>query len=246
MAKDKKKKKREDEDTEDDDEETDDDDEKESDGDDEEDDSDDEDGDVTAKKKKKTSDDEEDDADDEDDDDEPAKKKKSKKAKSDEDDEDGESDDDEEDSDDSGVGEVIRVDFTDVEERENKPIPEAIYDAKVVKALQKMSKKKPGKKSSPFIEFEFKISSGKHKGAHQWFRASLLKVSLWNLRRVLISLGVSPKKLQGKFKVDLAGLIGRPCRISVAREYYQGDLTNKVRAVMAPQTKSDDEDEDDE
>jgi len=123
----------------------------------------------------------------------------------------------------------IRVDFTDVGGADFQPIEPGTYNAVVFNAEVRDSQ--AGK---PYINWDFKITGPKYEGRHQWYMTSLQKQALWKLKQMLLRLGVPEEKLTGVFDLDLEELIGKPCKIVVEHEQYQGQIRDRVVDVLPP------------
>lgn len=119
------------------------------------------------------------------------------------------------------------VDFTGISADELVPMPEGVYDVTVFDAKVAIAKT-----GSKYVAWEFKVSEGDHMGRRAWLNNSLQQQALWALKRSLIAMGEDPIALEGRFKLNLKAFLGRPCKIVIAHEQYEGTPRQRVTRVL--------------
>jgi hypothetical protein len=117
---------------------------------------------------------------------------------------------------------AIRVDFTNVQ-GDFEPLENGTYNATIFNAEVKDSK--DGK---PYINWDLIVQDEPYVGRHQWFMTSLQTQALWKLKQMLLRLGVPAESLAGVFDLDLEPLFGKPCRVVIEQESYQGQMRSRV------------------
>ena len=120
---------------------------------------------------------------------------------------------------------VIKVDFSNVSEGGSFRIPAGEYVAKVKKVEKRVSESS----GKPYLNWELEIISGDKnvKGKVIYHVTSLQPQALFNLRNVLIALGIDvPKK---SINLDLSKLKGKVLGIVVEDDEYRGEDGRKVK-----------------
>lgn len=110
-------------------------------------------------------------------------------------------------------------------------MPVGVYTAVVDEAEHVPSSKKSG---NPFIKFTFSITHPEFDGRKQFHNCSLVKGALWKLLKTLEALGVPHEGTE--LRLDLEGLVGLPCSLSLGIEDYKGKPKNSVIDVLPPKT----------
>jgi hypothetical protein len=128
------------------------------------------------------------------------------------------------------MGTVIRVDFTGIESGGggNPHVPEGDYGLTCVSAKLK----KGSDSGKNYIDFVFKANKGNKKGVGKQFHhsASLQKQSLWNLRNILESMGMTvPSKA---VKIPLEKLKGKECAGTMTDDEYEGRTKSIITAFF--------------
>ena len=95
-------------------------------------------------------------------------------------------------------------------------VPEGDYEAKV-ESVEVAESETSG---SEYLKWTLKIVSDENKGAKLYHMTSLQPQALFNLKGVLISLGVVVP--EAEFELDFEDLKGRVCGVTVAHEKYDG------------------------
>jgi len=124
---------------------------------------------------------------------------------------------------------ILKVDFTGVESGGGRPhIPEGDYGVEITKILAK----KGEDSGKPYLEFKLKVIKGPKRGIGKVLTdtASMQKQSLWHLRQILESCGLSvPSKA---VKIDIDKLIGKKMGITATDDEYEGKKKSIVGAVF--------------
>lgn len=95
-------------------------------------------------------------------------------------------------------------------------IPEGDYIVEVT-SVEAVESESSGK---TYLKWEMEIAEGKLKGSKVWHNTSLQPQALFNLKGVLISLGVEVP--EGKMNLDLDELEGLQMGITIEHEEYEG------------------------
>lgn len=135
----------------------------------------------------------------------------------------------------------VKYDYTDVDESQvgydgEDPKP-GIYQAKVSTA--EMGQSKAG---NPMVTVTIDITQGEYKGWRGWHYLVMTEESAWKVKEFTDAVGLTkPGKKKGTWDTDDA--VGKPCRIKVRREMYEGEAQAKIRSVLAPKGDADEDDE---
>ena len=133
---------------------------------------------------------------------------------------------------------VLTVDMTGVEA--GGVVAEGDYGVKVAKVEHKIAESS----GKPMLVWEFDITEG---GTGKlWYNTSLQPQALFNLKNVLICLGVSVP--DGKMKLDLDEYLDMECGVTVGHEVYDGKKRARIVDIWPldeAEYKDDDEEEDD-
>lgn len=131
---------------------------------------------------------------------------------------------------------TISIDLSETES--SGVLPEGDYVVEVVKIEQKEGQR------APYLNWELKVTEGKHKGKKVWNMTSLSAASLWNLRANLEALGYEIPT--GAFDLDTEDLIGLEMGVSVEHETYNNKKKAKITDVYKLEEDEDEDDEDEE
>ena len=122
------------------------------------------------------------------------------------------------------------VDFTGTSVGEFEPLPEGIYDATVFNAEVKTSQK-----GTKYVAWEFKVTQKGSEGRRAWLNNSLQDQAKWTVMRTLVALGEPIENMKDKqFRLNFKQYFGRPCRLVVSQEEYQGEPRQRVLRVLPP------------
>lgn len=112
----------------------------------------------------------------------------------------------------------VKVDFTGVESRVT--VPEGDYLVKVAGVKQEEGDK------ADYFAWDFEIVDGKHEGSNLYLNTSLSPKALWNLRNLLMSLGVEVPN--GELDIELEELTDLELMVVVAHETYEGKKQSRI------------------
>lgn len=115
------------------------------------------------------------------------------------------------------------VDFTNVKD-DFAPISEGVHVV-IVSGVEQ----KPGKQY-PYLNWEGTVQDGNDKGKKQWWITSLAPEALFNLRNMMIAMGIQVPK--SKFDIDTDLMLKRPLGIRVEQYLYEGKTKSKVTEFM--------------
>lgn len=110
-------------------------------------------------------------------------------------------------------------------------MPVGVYSAVVDEVEHIPSSKKSG---NPFVKFTFNITDPDFDGRKQFHNCSLVKSALWKLLKTLDALGIPAEG--DELRLDLEGMVGLPCSLSLSIEDYQGKSKNDVMEVLPPKS----------
>ena len=131
-------------------------------------------------------------------------------------------------------GEMLKIDFSDVDERVD--IPEGTYRVRVKNVEKRVSEKS----DKPYLNWELQIVDGDAKGGTLYHTTSLQPQALFNLRDTLTALGFKVPK--SAINLDLSKVIKREMAVKVTMEEYQGKDRPRISNVFSV-TKLDEEPE---
>jgi len=132
---------------------------------------------------------------------------------------------------------VIEIDMTGVEAG-GRLCPEGIHRVRVEEVTPEISTSS----EKPYLAWKFRTVNGSHRLYHN---TSLQPQALFNLKQVLVALGVEvPNSLM---KLNLDKLVGRECYVEVEHEVYEGKKRARIIDFLtkdAVEEAEDDEEED--
>lgn len=122
-------------------------------------------------------------------------------------------------------GNVLKVDMTGVEAG-GVLIPQGNYSVEVEDV-----EVKNGQTGKPNLSWKFTIIEGKFKGSKLFYNTSLQPQALFNLKKVLLSLGIEVP--DSTMSLDLSEIIGSTCDVEVGHEDYDGKLRSRITDFIA-------------
>lgn len=141
---------------------------------------------------------------------------------------------------------AIEIDMTGVEAGGTSRVEDGDYTLEVQQA-----EKKNSSSGNPMIAWEFTVAKGEYEGAKIYHNTSLLPQALFNLKNLLLAMGVSVPN--GKMKLDLDSYVGNLVGAEIMNEEYDGKKRPKVVDFyptddddMEDDAEDDEEDEDEE
>lgn len=132
---------------------------------------------------------------------------------------------------------VIEIDMTGVEAG-GRLCPEGIHQVRVEEVTPEISTSS----EKPYLAWKFRTVNGSYRLYHN---TSLQPQALFNLKQVLIALGVEvPNSIM---KLNLDKVVGRKCYVEVEHEVYEGKKRARIIDFLAKDAVEEaEEDEDDE
>lgn len=125
----------------------------------------------------------------------------------------------------------IKVDFTGVEAREFEPLPTGRYQVQASGAQVLQG----GESGADYIAWEFTVQGGDFDGRKGWLNTSLLAQSLWNVKRVMLALGVPEEAISGEIE-DIEALVeslmGKEAIMVVGHRKWEGEVRQDVRRIL--------------
>lgn len=129
-------------------------------------------------------------------------------------------------------GGSLVVDLTGVEEMKFEAIPKGIYNAEVDQCDFQISQSS----GKPMFQIIFNIVDGEYANRKLYFYASFSEKALSGTKTALLR--IEPTIFNGPFKpqevADQGLLLGKPVRIKVTHETYNGEQRARVQTVLAP------------
>lgn len=116
---------------------------------------------------------------------------------------------------------AIEIDMTGVEAGGTSRVEDGDYTLEVQQA-----EKKNSSSGNPMIAWEFTVAKGEYEGAKIYHNTSLLPQALFNLKNLLLAMGVSVPN--GKMKLDLDSYVGNLVGAEIMNEEYDGKKRPKV------------------
>lgn len=108
------------------------------------------------------------------------------------------------------------------------PLPPGYYQAAVAACEQKTSRA-----GNPYLSWVFNVVSPEEfMGKKAFYNTSLLHNALWNLKRVLLALGVPEENLEGQIELDTSEFLGAECTLVVVEDEYEGETTGDVKQIL--------------
>lgn len=127
----------------------------------------------------------------------------------------------------------MQIDLTDVDAGGGGgEYEEGMYSARVVDVSHETS----NSSGKPYINWEFKITSGSQEGRHVWHNTSLQQQALFAVKQVLQAL-FPGKDLDKEFDTaDIAEeALGKEVRIYIVPDEYNGNPTANVERILPPE-----------
>lgn len=130
----------------------------------------------------------------------------------------------------------LKIDFSGVESR--VPIPDGDYRCRVAEVTQEEGEK------ADYLKWKFEVNDGsKYQGSPLYNNTSLSPKALWNLKNLLITLGVEVP--DDELDIDLEELVDLELMVVVANESYEGKRVPRVVDFYEAEGEAEaDEDED--
>jgi len=122
-------------------------------------------------------------------------------------------------------GNVISVDFTDVEAGGGMPTPDGYYVAEIMEAKQEVSSN-----ANEMVVVRWKTNIG----STVFDRFVLLPQSLWVLRTALDCMGYDTP--DGPFDLDVDDLVGEKCGLEIVNEEYEEKDQPRVTGYLTAET----------
>jgi len=107
-------------------------------------------------------------------------------------------------------------------------MPPAVYDATVFNCEMKTGKDS----GQPYLNWEFNIQTPGFEKRKAWYITSLQPNALWNLKSLLEAI-TGEEVPEGPIEFEPNDLFGRPCKLSIKNEDYQGKTVDKVEYVLS-------------
>jgi len=127
-------------------------------------------------------------------------------------------------------GGSLVVDLQGVEEMKFEAIPKGIYNAEVDQCDFQISKSS----GKPMFQIIFNITEGDYAGRKLYFYASFSQKALPGTKTALLR--IDPTIFSTPFKPEEVAnsgvLLGKPVRIKVSHEDYNGEVRARVQAVL--------------
>jgi len=117
----------------------------------------------------------------------------------------------------------VLLNFDGVEDYEFTVVPAGVYNATVDTSQTELLQSQGG---NNYLTIRFAIADGEYQGVKVLERFSLQPKALWKLKRLLKAVGYPIPS--GQFAFDAAAIHGRPVRIKVSVETYEGRERNRV------------------
>lgn len=124
----------------------------------------------------------------------------------------------------------MAIDLSDVEDASFDVIPKGTYDVIVDDAEFKMSQSS----NNPMISLKFKIENNEEYDGRMLFSNIVFSPNSMSFaKRDIARLGLN-SLLEGPFNPEdvVDEFIGQTCRVRVAIEKYEGEDTNRVKAIL--------------
>jgi Protein of unknown function (DUF669) len=124
------------------------------------------------------------------------------------------------------------VDLANIEEAKFEPVPRGLYDAEIDSCEFGMSQNS----GAPMLTLQIVITDGGDYNGRKLYTYWSFSQKALPFTKAAIN-RVAPELLQGKFVpqkiADEGLLIGKPCRIRVTIEDYQGEPRSRISQVLA-------------
>jgi len=131
-------------------------------------------------------------------------------------------------------GGSLVIDLTNIEAMKFEAIPKGIYNAEVDSVEYKMS----ANSGAPMFQFVFKITDGEYAGRTLYFYTSFSPKALSGTKTTLLR--IDPTIFTGPFApqkiADEGVLLGKPVRIKLKHEEYNGETVARIQTVLSAGT----------
>ena len=116
-----------------------------------------------------------------------------------------------------------RLDFTNVTS-DFEAIPAGIYEATVFDCEEKMSKT-----NNPMLVFNYAIQGGEFDARRIFDNCSLQPQALFKLKEAIEA--ILDQDASGEIDITPIDFVGKPCKIKVIQEEYEGRMQNRVKKI---------------
>jgi hypothetical protein len=117
---------------------------------------------------------------------------------------------------------MLNLDFSSVPSRE--PLAEGVYTLRIAKVEETTSST-----GNPMLKVEYDVV-GVDGGRKLWDNFVLIDKALWKLKELFDALGIDTSQI---VEMDVQELVGLEVQAKVVQDTYNGDITNRVKKIMA-------------
>lgn len=117
---------------------------------------------------------------------------------------------------------MLNLDFSSVPSRE--PLVEGVYTLRIAKVEETTSST-----GNPMLKVEYDVV-GVDGGRKLWDNFVLIDKALWKLKELFDALGIDTSQI---VEMDVQELVGLEVQAKVVQDTYNGDITNRVKKIMA-------------
>lgn len=128
----------------------------------------------------------------------------------------------------------ITINLTGVSTDEFAAVPEGRYKVSVFTAEMRTGKDS----GKPYLNWEFRIQEPtEFAGRRLWHITSLQENALFNLKGLLLALGVPEEKLKGDFDLEPSDYYGQELVLQIKHQEYQGQPRARVSKMYPADTE---------
>lgn len=117
---------------------------------------------------------------------------------------------------------MLNLDFSSVPSRE--PLAEGVYTLRIARVEETTSST-----GNPMLKVEYDVV-GVDGGRKLWDNFVLIDKALWKLKELFDALGIDTSQI---VEMDVQELVGLEVQAKVVQDTYNGDITNRVKKIMA-------------
>ena len=122
----------------------------------------------------------------------------------------------------------MKLNLNGVESTGLKPIDPGTYDATCFEAVETTAKVS----GNPMVKLTFAIQDERYQGRRCFLNLPLLPQTMWKVKGTFEAILGEELPAESDVEIDLVDLIGKPCRVKLTQEEYEGTMRERVQNVL--------------
>lgn len=126
----------------------------------------------------------------------------------------------------------MKLNLQGVESTGLKAMDPGTYDATCFEVSETTAKVS----GNPLIKVTFAIQDERYQGRKCFLNLPLLPQTMWKVKATFESILGEELPSESDVEIDLADLVGKPCRVKLTQEEYEGVMRDRVQNVLPAQS----------